>query len=151
MAEKVKRGPFLAFLTICGPSSLASTICNWYINIKWSSSASPLIICPSAVHTVVLIFTSPQTLFGREVLFFSCESVSPFVCLFVRLWFCLWFCDQDNSKSSRPIFMKFGRTLPYYKIKVKFEFENNRISRLQTGSKRNLKKRHISKSVISIF
>ena len=36
------------------------------------------------------IVTSPQTLFGREVLFYSCESVILFVVLFV----CLSVCDS---------------------------------------------------------
>ena len=52
------------------------------------------------------IFTSPQTLFGREVLFYSCESVI------------LWLCDQDFSESSRSILIKFGRMLSYNINKV---------------------------------
>ena len=34
------------------------------------------------------------------------------------------------------MFMKFGRTLSYYEMKVKFEFENNCIDRTQTASKK---------------
>ena len=64
-------------------------------------------------------FTSPQTLFGREVLFYSCESVILSVVLFVCGSVCLWFRDQDYSKSSRPISIKFGMTVGYYKDKVK--------------------------------
>ena len=35
--------------------------------------------------------------------------------------------------------MKSGRPLNYYNMKVKSEFEKNRIDRIQTASKRNLK------------
>ena len=49
-------------------------------------------------------------MFGREVLFYWCESV------------CLSVCYQDNSISYWPISIKFGRKLAYYKSKVKFEF-----------------------------
>ena len=64
-------------------------------------------------------------MFGREVLFYSCESVFSV-------------CDQDNSKSSRPISMKFGRMLGYHEMKVKFDIDKNRPDRAQTSSKRNV-------------
>ena len=69
---------------------------------------------------------SPETVFGREELFYSCESVFLLVFLSVCKSVCLWFRDQDNQ-SSRPISIKSGRTLGYYKTKVKLEFEQNRI------------------------
>ena len=72
----------------------------------------------------------------------------------VSLWFCLsvylLFCDQDNSKSSRPISMKFGRTLGYYKEKVKFEFDKNYFGRTRTSSSW-IFKIGISQKVISKF
>ena len=75
--------------------------------------------------------TSPQTLFGREVLFYSCESVILSVVLSFR--------DQDNSKSSRPISIKFGRTLSYIKNKVKLQYDKNCSGRTRTLSNRNFK------------
>ena len=88
----------------------------------------------------IFVFYIAPNFVWREVLFNSCESVILFVCLFVILFVCLWLCDQDNSKSSRPIFMTFRRKLSYYKMKVKFEYEKKtRFGRTQTASKRNLK------------
>ena len=90
----------------------------------------------TALYLFVRSITSPKTLFGREVLFYFCESVILFICL----WFCLsdylFICDQDNSKSSWPIFMKFGRTLGYYEREVKFEFDKNCFGRTRTSSNR---------------
>jgi len=42
----------------------------------------------------------------------------------------MWFCDQENSKSFELILIKFCRTLGYYKRKLKFKFEKNRIDRI---------------------
>ena len=81
-------------------------------------------------------------MFGREVLFYSCESVCLSVCLSV--------CNQDNSKSSRPISMKFGRKLGYHKRKVKFDIDKNRPDRAQTSSKRNFQNA-ISQEVLDRF
>ena len=89
--------------------------------------------------TMYYIFSSlprPKLCLGERYCF---TRVSLFVCLWFWLWFYLWFCDHDNSKSSWPIFMKFGNKLSYHKIEVKFEFEKNCTSRTQTASKRNLK------------
>jgi len=78
----------------------------------------------------------------EEVLFYSCESVCLSVCLSV--------CEQDNSKSSRPISMKFGRKLVNQKRKVKSDVDKNRPDRAQTSSKRNFQNA-ISKKVLDRF
>ena len=72
---------------------------------------------------------------GIVLLVWVCESVVLFVVLFVVLWFC----DQDNSKSSWPILMKFGTMLSYNKNKVWLEFDKNGFGRTRTLSNRNFK------------
>ena len=90
----------------------------------------------------------PKLCLGERYCF---TLVSLWFCLSIYLFIYLWLCDQDNSKSSQPIFMKFGRTLSYYKIKVKFKFEKkNRNDRAQTTPKRNFKNAIFKNSFKSI-
>ena len=110
--------------------------CNLRVLCMWSKSSG--IIGQLNYDTIAILelyevfVTSPKLCLG-ERLFYSCESVI----LFVVLWFCLWFCDQDNSKSSWPILMKFGTMLSYNKNKVWFQFDKNGFGR--TLSNRNFK------------
>ena len=122
---------------------------RFFLSLNFCSFYIFCTIRPKFWHIVVhlccyFFVTSPQTLFGREVLFYSCESVILFVVLFV----CLWFRDQDNSKSSRPISIKFGRTFSYTKNKVKFQFDKNCSGRTRTLSNRKFKIR-ITQKVIA--
>ena len=74
------------------------------------------------------IFTSPKNFVFGEVLFSSaCICLS--VCVYPSI----------NSKSSRPIFMKFGRTVYNDKISVPFEDVIDHVDRTQTLPKRVVK------------
>ena len=68
---------------------------------------------------------------GIVLLVWVCDSVCLFVVLLFR--------DQDNSKSSRPISIKIGRTLSYIKNKAKFKFDKNCFGRTRTLSNRKFK------------
>ena len=84
---------------------------------------------------------------GIVLLMWVCDYLAPnfvwergiVLLLWVCLSVCLSFCYQDNSESSRPILMKFGKTLGYSSQKVKFEFEKNYTGRTRTSSNRNFK------------
>ena len=82
-------------------------------------------------------------MFGKRYCF-TRVSLSVFLSVFVSV------CDQDNSKSSRPISMKFGRMLGYHEMKVKFDIDKNRPDRALTSSKRNFQNA-ISQKVLDRF
>ena len=73
----------------------------------------------------------PKTLFLERYYFHRRVSVCVSVCL------CVY--HSINSKSSQPIFMKFGRTVYNDKISVPFEDEIDRVDRTQTLPKRVVK------------
>ena len=104
-----------------------------------------------------ILFSESSAL--RFVLFCSllCRLPRPKLCLGERYCFSrvslsvfLSVCDQDNSKSSRPISMKFGRKLGYHERKVKFDVDKNRPDRAQTSSKRKFQNA-ISNKVLDGF
>ena len=112
--------------------SLAGKINQLLLPVKWSLN-----------QFLVSLLPRPKLCLGERYCF---TRVSLWFCLSV----CLWFRDQDSSKSSRPISMKFGRTLGYYKRKVKFEFDKNYFGRTRTSSSWILKI-GISQKVISEY
>ena len=73
----------------------------------------------------------PKTLFLERYYFHRRLSVCVSVCVSVY--------HSINSKSSQPIFMKFGRTVYNDKISVPFEDEIDRVDRTQTLPKRVVK------------
>ena len=92
--------------------------------IEWIGWVKVRVLCEVLNY---LFLPRPKLCLGERYCF---TRVSLWFCLSV----CLWFRDQDSSKSSRPISMKFGRTLGYYKRKVKFEFDKNYFGRTRTSS-----------------
>ena len=77
---------------------------------------------------VTIFYLAPNFVWERGIvlLVWVCDSVCGSVFLFFR--------DQDNSKSSWPISIKFGRTLGYYEREVKFEFDMNCFGKTRTSS-----------------
>ena len=57
----------------------------------------------------------------------------------VYLSVCECVCLAINSKMSWPILMKFRRMMYYNKIQVPFEYEINRVDKMQTSPKRVVK------------
>ena len=80
-------------------------------------------------------YTSPSSRSIKNVLPLGCLSVFLSVCLFV----CRTPCNQDISKSSWLILMKFGTMVKNDKRKAKFDTQKNQSRVKVTGVKRDQK------------
>ena len=95
-------------------------------------------------------FYLTQTLFGREVLFYSCESVSLFVCDSVCLWFCCDYVIKITQKVLDQFSWNFAGSFLIIKWRSSSNVKKKRIGKKQNRVQKNFKKRHNSKSVESI-
>ena len=91
-----------------------------------NKSNQTIFVC---VRFVFVLLPRPKTLFLERYYFHRRVSVCVCVCVYPSI----------NSKSSGPIFLKFGRIVYNDKSSVPFEDEINRIDRTQTSLKRVVK------------